>query len=186
MSSFIVPPHLAKYNAPLATFAASNPQFTHFVTGAYIFTQDRQPIQTLLLRRSLTDSYGGYWENPGGSCDAIDKTLLEGAAREVFEETGFHVSEFVDLISVDQWEEIKRGELRKVAKFSFIVVVREVDVSGNWMDGVKLQPTEHQDFVWATAQEVRDGNQGKGRFRFVLEQGGNLVRAFEQANARSS
>ena len=58
----------------------------------------------LLLQRSLSDSYGGYWEAPAGGVDAtIDGTILEATAREVREESGLNVSRFVDLVAVDEW-----------------------------------------------------------------------------------
>lgn len=194
MSHFTVPNHLSKYNLPLSTFIASNPEFTDFVVGAYIFSSPTghqhhyhhdQPLLTLLLQRSLTDSYGGFWENPGGSVEPSDASLLHAVAREVFEETGLHVSGFIDLVCVDRWTSVKMDRVREVAKFSFVVEVREAlegnrDANGNgWTERVVRDEDEHQDLMWATEEQVREGVEGEGTLKFVNEQGWNLLRAFE-------
>lgn len=180
-STFIVPPHLAQYNTPLADFAATKPEFNYFVVGAYIFSTSNKPNSrplALLLQRSFSDSYGGYWENPGGSVESTDKTLLEAVVREVFEETGLHVSKFLDLVCVDQWVSVKPDRVRKVAKFSFVTEVYEV-VDEGWMDRVVLDDQEHQAIVWATEEQVREGVEKGGMLKFINEQGKNLLRAFE-------
>lgn len=47
----------------------------------------------LLIRRAASDSYPGKWEGPGGSTsDRKDESILAGAVREAFEETGLHVT----------------------------------------------------------------------------------------------
>ncbi|RJE23943.1 NUDIX domain protein [Aspergillus sclerotialis] len=180
-TTFIVPGHLAQYNTPLSTFAATKPEFNYFVVGAYIFSTSHQPNTNplaLLLQRSFSDSYGGYWENPGGSVEPTDKTLLEGVAREVLEETGLHISKFLDLVCVDQWVSVKPDRVRKVAKFSFITEVYEAADEG-WMDRVVLDDQEHQAIMWATEEQVREGVEKGGALKFVNEQGKNLLRAFE-------
>lgn len=183
MSHFTVPNHLTKYNLPLSTFIASNPEFTDFVVGAYIFTScstSHHPL-TLLLQRSLTDSYGGFWESPGGSVEPSDASLLHAVAREVLEETGLHVAGFVDLVCVDRWTSVKIDRVKKVAKFSFVVEVQEAlegDGDG-WMDRVVMDEDEHQDLTWATEERVREGVEAEGMLKFINEQGRNLLRAFE-------
>ena len=178
--------HLATFNTPLAAFSASRPEFTDFVVGALIFSSSNEgtgpTTRVLLLQRSLSDSYGGYWEGPAGGLDAaLDGTILEGAAREVREESGLHVSRFVDLVAVDEWTREKPDMLHRVAKFTFLVEVHEAG-SGGWEDGVKLEETEHQAFAWATEEEVRKGVEEKGPYRFVGVEGRNLLKAFEMFN----
>ncbi|RAH43875.1 NUDIX hydrolase, partial [Aspergillus brunneoviolaceus CBS 621.78] len=147
--------------------------------------------KTLLLQRSITDSYPGHWENPGGLIDPVrDATVLAGVAREVREETGFHVSRFVDLVCVDEWTKMKRGVLLQETKVTFLVEVREA-VAAGWEATVKLAEGEHQAFVWVGEGEVRGVVRDKGRKRkasggagrlgvgFINEQGGNVLRGFE-------
>ncbi|PYH85676.1 hypothetical protein BO82DRAFT_165500 [Aspergillus uvarum CBS 121591] len=144
--------------------------------------------KTLLLQRSITDSYPCHWENPGGLIDPVrDATVLAGVAREVREETGFHVSRFVDLVCVDEWTKMKRGVLLQETKVTFLVEVREAAAVG-WEERVKLAEGEHQAFVWVGEEEVRGMVRDKGKKRkasgrlgvgFINEQGGNLLRGFE-------
>lgn len=137
----------------------------------------------LLLQRAWTDSYGGYWDFPGGSIEpSSDATLLDGVVREVLEETGFHVSRIRELVRVDAWVmNTHMGTRRKVAKYSFIVDVHEAAASSlsagdewesasgsesdhdsvvttqqtlHWEDQVQLAEAEHQRYVWATEEEV--------------------------------
>lgn len=203
---FIVPPHLAEYNVPLPEFAASKPHLTDFVVGGLVYSQSveedddatgttsgKPRTRVLLLQRAATDSYPGLWEGPGGMCERTDATLLAGVAREVFEETGLHVSKFVDLIAVDEWSRVLRNELHRVAKFTFLVEVDEARGTAGvpsedvvvgvaperWEDGVKLEQAEHQAFEWATEEEVRESLESKGKYKFLKDQGWNLLKGFE-------
>lgn len=189
--TYTIPSHLKPFNDPLPIFSTTRPGFTDFAVGGLIFstsTTSSTPInkgssktpRILLLQRSHSDSYGGYWEGPGGGLDPqVDETILEGTAREVREESGLHVARFIDLVSVDEWSRVKADVLHIVAKFTFLVEVREVVGGSGWEDGVKLEETEHQAFAWATEEEVCEGIEGRGPYRFVGDQGGNLLKAFE-------
>jgi 8-oxo-dGTP pyrophosphatase MutT (NUDIX family) len=229
-SALTVPPHLEQYNTPRATFAASHPDLTDLVVGAFIFSRTNhrqcqspaleitQPSNTntstnlqqgqgpepepepepepqgqgpeprvLLLQRASADSFGDLWDYPGGTCDVEDATLLHGVAREVFEETGYRVSRFVGFVTRNDWVVMKRASgLRRVAKFSFIVEVDgqvdgQVDGPGGWEERVKLAETEHQAYVWATEEEVRDSvERDSTTYRFIGVQGGNVVEAFRR------
>lgn len=203
---FIVAPHLAEYNIPLPEFAASKPHLMDFVVGGLVYSQSlekdndatastsEKPVtRVLLLQRAATDSYPGYWEGPGGMCERTDATLLAGVAREVFEETGLHVSKFVDLIAIDEWVRILRNDLHRVAKFTFLVEVHEASKKAGvpsedvvvgvaperWEDGVKLEQAEHQAFQWATEEEVRESLESKGKYEILKDQGRNLLKGFQ-------
>lgn len=213
MTSFTFAPHLSPFNTDLPTFSATKPGFTDFGVGGFIFsippceetteTETPEP-KVLLLQRSLSDSFGGYWEGPGGGLDpATDRTVLEGAAREVLEESGLHVSRFVDLVAVEEWARMKLDRLHVVAKFTFLVEVHEAgtstgdatkgigEVSGEaiqkrWEDGVKLAEREHQDYAWATEDEVREGLEKRGPYRFVNQMGTSLLKGFEMVKHLNS
>lgn len=201
MASFTFAPHLSTFNTDIPTFSTTKPGFTDFGVGGFIFSipphregtnTKQKEAKVLLLQRSLSDSFGGYWEGPGGGLDPdIDGTILEGAAREVLEESGLHVSRFVDLVAVDEWARVKGDGLHVVAKFTFLVEVYEAGnragagelstemVQRPWEDGVKLAESEHQAFAWATADEVREGMEERGPYRFVGDQGKHFLKAFE-------
>ncbi|GFF50641.1 hypothetical protein IFM61606_06192 [Aspergillus udagawae] len=193
-------PQLAKFNVPIAEFFASNPQYTEFITGAYIFsngTDGGVDIQTftrtnseprvLLLQRSLTDDYGGCWEGPGGSCEHTDSTLLSALVREVFEESGLHVSRVLDLVAVEDWDSgyTAQGKAKKAVKYSFLVDVHERALraqqgASGWEQQVTIAPEEHEQFQWGTEEQVRKGTETQEeRFRFCGEEGSNFLKAFE-------
>ncbi|PYI05527.1 hypothetical protein BO78DRAFT_430457 [Aspergillus sclerotiicarbonarius CBS 121057] len=195
-----ISPHLTTpYTLPLSTFTTTHyPHCTTFIVGAYIFTTPSpspsptnstpQP-QTLLLLRSPTDSYPLHWENPGGSTDPSDPTLLAALAREVFEETGLPVTKVVDLVAVDEWTRVRRGRGVREMKWSFLVEVGGGDgEEGDWEERVKLAPEEHCAWSWVGEEDIRkvvEGGEGidadgEGhRLRFIGDQGRNLLKAFE-------
>lgn len=197
---YTVAPHLKYLNIPFTDFIAARREFDAFAVGAYLFAQPAtsaagSPPHVLLLQRALTDSMPGCWEGPGGAAEPDeDCTLLDGAVREVAEETGLHVSRIVELVAVDVWTHTRRsnGERIRIAKYSFIVEVHEAMRRENNGTGravsteeipVTLTATEHQDFDWALEDDVRDSLQtGRGKYQLPLpsmgHQGPNILRAF--------
>ncbi|OKL59607.1 hypothetical protein UA08_05214 [Talaromyces atroroseus] len=177
--SYTVAPHLAEeFDVPISDFAIAHPQHTHYVLGAFIFTHrlpassasrlakeehlskptskpESQPLM-LIIQRAITDSWGGYWDFPGGSLEPTDQTLLDGVAREVFEETGFHVRKIRELVRVDAWTVHKRGVNHRVAKFTFVVDVHESVDTPEWEEKVRLSPAEHMKWLWVTEEEIRE------------------------------
>lgn len=193
--SYTVAPHLQYFNIPLAEFSASRPEFESFGVGGYIFerpssdantntnTNDNASPRILLLQRALTDTMGGCWEGPGGATEPDeDQTLLDGVVREVLEETGLNVSRIVELLAVDSWQHLRRnGDLLRIAKYSFIVDVYEGG-PGEPIP-VRLEPTEHQAFGWASEEDVKEVMQSNtGKYQVPLpatwSHGRNLLRAF--------
>ncbi|RAL17448.1 NUDIX hydrolase [Aspergillus homomorphus CBS 101889] len=207
-SNFSYAAHLYPYAHPLPTIIPTIlphlPPRTHIVAGGLIFqppsTETQEP-KILLLRRALTDSLPGIWEIPGGSCDpATDASVLAGAAREIREETGLMVARFVELVAVDEWERVRVDGVRKVVKFTFLVEVEgPTSISGDRGVGsapgevgsgdcwIRLDPAEHDAFVWATEEEVRrgfvplgesDGEEAGVRLRFLETQRRNYLEGF--------
>lgn len=62
---------------------ATKDKITHLSTGEAIVKVDK----ILLVRRSIDDFLGGYYELPGGGVDEFE-TIIQAAMREVIEETG--------------------------------------------------------------------------------------------------
>ncbi|PYH68321.1 NUDIX hydrolase, partial [Aspergillus vadensis CBS 113365] len=166
---------------PLSSLPTTHyPTYTDFGVGAYIFTTHQQNPKPylLLLHRSPTDSYPLHWESPGGGADfALDDTLLRALCREVLEETGLQVTKVVDLVAVDEWKKPllggRQGE-KKVIKWGFLVETASVEE-------VTLNPEEHCAFKWVDEGDVRDAVTGGGEegMKFIGDQGGNLLKAFE-------
>ncbi|KAJ4260529.1 hypothetical protein NW762_007270 [Fusarium torreyae] len=124
-------------------------------TGAIVFDADDR---ILLLQRAPDDSMPNKWEIPGGACDdegkfSLNPTVLYGCARELWEEAGLELRHIRHVVSDGLNGQpgavfTNRTGKRFFCKFSFEVEV----VQGR---EVKLDPKEHQDFVWAAEEEVR-------------------------------
>ncbi|KAI9695296.1 MAG: hypothetical protein M1836_006934 [Candelina mexicana] len=124
----------------------------------------------LLIQRSTHDSLPNKWEIPGGSCDPTDPTLFHSLAREVFEETGLHVTRIVRKIG--QGIRFQTGNPRAKRppkswlKLSFEVDVDEVGRAGNYnvLDSIPvvLDPKEHQSHLWVSLEDVLAACKGIG------------------------
>ncbi|KAJ3532868.1 hypothetical protein NM208_g8243 [Fusarium decemcellulare] len=139
-------------------------------TGALVFdAQDR----ILLLQRAPDDSMPNKWEVPGGACDDEDPSVLYGCARELWEEAGLELRHIRQVIP-DGFNGrpgavfTNRTGKRFFCKFSFIVDVEQGQE-------VKLDPKEHQDFVWATEEEVRNEATGDRKIPLTNSLMTNLV-----------
>lgn len=95
----------------------------------------------------------------------------------------------MELIAKDEWTRVKNDELIRAAKFTFWVEVKEAEDQGEeWKDRVRLEPEEHEAFVWATEEEVVEGVKGEeeedGKLKFVGDQGKTLLRGFQMYEQR--
>jgi len=143
-----MPADLEPYTITMAEFFKQNPQFQCLAIGAVVYHKKR----LLLIQRAADDrAFPNFWEIPGGGCEATDETILHGVARELMEETGLKATRFVKLVAQLEWDDT-RGRQRKWAKVNVEVEVEGVDADGGLE--VKLDPKEHQDFVWATEEQV--------------------------------
>lgn len=120
----------------------------YLATGAIVFSASR----VLLLQRAPGDSMPNRWETPGGACDPEDNTILHAVARELWEETKLVATSIGPMVG--QYTFNTRSG-KSVQKLSFVVQVDRHDDHGDSGVEVRLQPDEHQDFLWATEEEVR-------------------------------
>lgn len=88
-------------------------------------------------------------EIPGGKVDNTDETLLHAVAREVKEETGLDVTRVVRKVGEFGWGEFNKRRGRHVVWRRLIF---EVEVKS--LDTLALAPEEHQDYVFATEEEI--------------------------------
>lgn len=194
--NFTFSPSLAHHNITPAAYFASNPSTHVLATGVAVFGRSHSGTDHLLLvQRSPHDSYPNLWEVPGGSVDLTGETILEAAARELKEEAGLTVRRFV----AEMWRarfSTGRGERERWwDKFTFVAEVAEgapgktdeavheaskmseVDLIGA---KVKLDENEHQAWLWASEEDVRNDRCGDVALRFVNErQKNNMLAAFE-------
>ncbi len=96
--------------------------------------------KVLILREAATYTDGvnlGRYQLPGGRIEP-GEPFLDGLAREVFEETGLHVT-IGKPIFVGEWFPVIRGEQNQIVGMFFACTARS--------SRVRLS-TEHDDYQW--------------------------------------
>lgn len=143
----------------------------HFcVVGAVIFSKI-EPGKILLIQRAATDSLPNRWEIPGGACDP-GETLLQGAARELWEEAGLTATKFTALVGGPQYDVWYRAEL--LCKFSF---------AAEWEGEVKLDPKEHQAYLWVSEEEFNARKVGDVELKITMKSQTAVIKeAFKMLN----
>ena len=116
---------------------AAEDGITHISTGVAVVKDG----QVLLVRRSLDDFLGGYYELPGGGVDA-GETIEQAAMREVKEETGLEPFRVVTTFKGFDYTTDKKPLVRQV---NLIIEAKPGEV--------KLS-TEHDDFLWANKDDL--------------------------------
>jgi 8-oxo-dGTP pyrophosphatase MutT (NUDIX family) len=156
LASFTFPPSLSPFATQVKDYLISHPSKRQKgVSCALVFSPSNQ---LLILQRSATDSMPNLWEVPGGSCDSHE-TILEGAVRELWEESGLVATEVLRQVGgVPEW--LDREKVW--CKFSFEVKVKE------GME-VVLDNEEHQKFLWVSEEECRSGVAVRGGERTEIE-----------------
>lgn len=161
---FTIHPSLSPFTISPPAYLAAHPNegYKYLATGTVVFdsTSDPKTPRVLLLQRSAGDSMPNRWECPGGGCDDEDESVLYAAARELWEEAGLRATRFCGLAGPAP-QLFLSSSRKEIGKFNFIV---EAEMSRSREDGdeddnrhfaVKLDPKEHQRYVWASEAEVR-------------------------------
>ncbi len=97
--------------------------------------------QYLLMRRSPGKAYPLYWEATAGGSVLQGETALEGAVRELREETG---------IKTDTLEEMEHFANDKTHSAYFVFVC----VTGCDKDSIILQEGETCDYKWVDREDI--------------------------------
>ncbi|OIW22779.1 hypothetical protein CONLIGDRAFT_650220 [Coniochaeta ligniaria NRRL 30616] len=157
---------LSEFTIPMRDYLATHPQYDAIATGCLVFWLSPLGILHLLVqKRSAHDSMPGRWEIPGGGCDHEDESILHGAARELWEESGLVAAAVVGRVGGEHVFFSRRG--MRIGKFNF-----EVEVEGGRGDEppeVRLDANEHEAYVWATEEECRAGRKGETELRFTTK-----------------
>jgi 8-oxo-dGTP pyrophosphatase MutT (NUDIX family) len=121
-------------------------------SGVFVFDAAGK---VLLIQRASHDSMGDRWEVPGGAVDDEDPSILHGAARELWEEAGLVATGFRSLVVARQ-EGDTPGHVfsNRTRTKTFCRIAFAADVKAT--DKVTLDPNEHQAYVWATEDQVRE------------------------------
>jgi 8-oxo-dGTP pyrophosphatase MutT (NUDIX family) len=148
---FEIDDSLTPWNLPGADWISKHDKpWDALATGCVIINPQGN---ILLIQRASHDSLPNMWEIPGGAVDREDVTVFHGAARELWEEAGLVAKRFTHFVTEGPDREpgqtyTNRTGERRFCRFSFNVEVQSCE-------GVRLDPMEHQDYVWATEEEVR-------------------------------
>lgn len=142
----------------------------HIVSGIWVINSRGEVLLT--LRHPDKDDYPNCWENTCGSCVA-GETSLQGALRELYEETG---------IVAEPSAMTLLGTLKETsALVDTYVVVKDVEIADLCMqDG---ETSEAKWVTWATLLNMIDAGELPEpvvmRFRRVQEQLEDIVKAFD-------
>ncbi|KIX07807.1 uncharacterized protein Z518_02461 [Rhinocladiella mackenziei CBS 650.93] len=169
--SFTVHPLASPFSVPTKTYTSNHPYNTiyyqHVATGALVFDSSDH---ILLIQRAVHDSMPLRWEVPGGACDEEDPSILHGVARELWEETGLFAASIGPPVGEGKLFLTRSG--RAVCKFHFIV---EVENSADGHLEVRLDPNEHQAYVWVTEEEVRTGRKGDVELKLTTKEQEDVI-----------
>lgn len=91
--------------------------------------------------------------------DASDASIFHGAARELWEEAGLIPTKFTSVIPRGQGGDLAHSFMNSrrtmlCCRFAFVAEAGDLEV-------VRLDPNEHQDWVWATEEDVRTEKMGE-------------------------
>lgn len=171
--NFTSHPTVSAFNVPYKEYIKSHPgekfQYKFIANGAVVFDDT---TRVLLIQRAGNDSMPNLWETPGGACDPEDPSILYGTARELWEEAGLKAVSIGPLVKDGYFFLSSSGNL--ICKFTFIVEA-EKDATG--MLGVKIDEKEHQNYVWATEDEVKGGRVGGIEVKFTTKEQKDIILA---------
>jgi 8-oxo-dGTP pyrophosphatase MutT (NUDIX family) len=165
--NFTAHPSTASFAVPCETYLSTHPsekfKYKFIATGALVFDTST-PERVLLIQRAAHDSMPSRWEIPGGGCDEEDPSILHSVARELWEEAGLTATSIGPQVGEGCIFLTRSGNL--VCKFSFLVDAEKA--AGGKLD-VKLDPSEHQNYVWAAEEEVKARKVGDVELKFTTK-----------------
>lgn len=174
--SYRIQPPIEDYEIPTKSYIAQSDGIFGIVSAAIIIHNDR----VLLVQRASADDCPNVWEVPGGGAHD-NETIVQCAIRELQEETGLDALEVTSMIGEFKWVdklENKDSQQRKWKIFMFLVTVDSSDLHLK----IKLDPAEHQAYLWATAAEVEEGVCGNTRLEWISINQKNAILASFNAN----
>ncbi|MBY9004923.1 MAG: NUDIX pyrophosphatase [Candidatus Lokiarchaeota archaeon] len=110
----------------------------------YPVRKNNEDWEYLMLKR--VNNRGGFWQGVTGAPEG-DETLIEGAKRELYEETGFNSVKLIktDISYIipmeDRWIEIYPKDTRQIPEYLFFAIVYQPGPP-------KIDHIEHNDWKW--------------------------------------
>jgi len=165
LPSFDVDNSLSQYNtSPQDWLAQTNGEnkYDGLATGIIVFNSDNK---VLIIQRASHDSLTNKWEFPGGAADDTDSTIFHAAARELHEESGLIATHFTHAVTQGPGHEPGEVFHNRNRTMKFIRLTFQAEVES--CDDVRLDPNEHQDYFWASEDEVREQRSGDKDLAFT-------------------
>jgi len=154
-----VPTSLSCFDVPARDYLAlHNAPWDGLAVGALVFSS-ADTDRVLLIQRAKSDSLPGIWEIPSGVVSndpAKDATVAKAVVRELWEETGLMTIGLRRLVNAPGEEGFVFSNSTKTKVFCRFVFEVDIEKDQNGPMEIKLNPAEHQDFTWATAEEVKE------------------------------
>jgi len=132
-----------------------------------IFRKQLNSWEVLLLQTNVRR--GEFWQNVTGSLEDVDQQIVDGAFREVLEETSMEKTAVLKFSSLpleykfrDQWQ-------RDVEEFTFCFVVES-------NAKVKIDSSEHQNYQWIKCDMIKKDHYKYPSNFEVFEAGLNWVK----------
>jgi 8-oxo-dGTP pyrophosphatase MutT (NUDIX family) len=173
------PDSLKQLDQPLLPIMKTLPaSYTGIACGVVATHPTSITPKILLVQRAAHDSHPNEWEVPGGAVDDTDSSFLDAAARELWEEAGLKVKRWIGPVGSGKGAEgedevVKKGGYafttskgKRIIKFHVEAEVLPVE-EGEVL--VKLDPEEHQDYVWAGREEIERGECEGRKLVFTAE-----------------
>ncbi|MHA2324814.1 MAG: NUDIX hydrolase, partial [Promethearchaeota archaeon] len=116
----------------------------------YPVRRNKPNWEYLMLRR--VKSRGGFWQGITGAPEN-DEAIIEGAKRELFEETGFHSASLIQtdvsyiIPMQDKWKDIYPEDTTEIPEYLFIAIIHQAGYP-------KIDPIEHDDWKWCSYREA--------------------------------
>jgi 8-oxo-dGTP pyrophosphatase MutT (NUDIX family) len=178
--NFTFDPSLQELSIPMKTYLSAHPEYDALATSCLVFhlpspssSSGGVPVVPRLLvqKRSAHDSMPGRWEIPGGGCDYEDETILHGAARELWEESGLVATRVKRRVGGEHVFFSRRG--MRISKVNLEVEVE--GGKGREPPVVKLDPNEHEAYLWVSEEEARAGRKGDVEMRFTTKEQEDII-----------
>ncbi|KAJ9158191.1 hypothetical protein NKR19_g3587 [Coniochaeta hoffmannii] len=183
--TFTFDPSLEEFSVPMETYLSTHPQYDAIATGCLVFwspSSSPSVPRLLIQKRSAHDSMPGRWEIPGGGCDCEDETILHGAARELWEESGVVAARVVGKVGGEHVFFSRRG--MRICKVNFEVEVGRAAGEEEGPPVVRLDANEHEEYLWVSEEEARAGRKGGVEVRFTTREQEEVIwEAFSRKKA---
>ncbi|KAL9061338.1 MAG: hypothetical protein Q9162_000212 [Coniocarpon cinnabarinum] len=145
----------------LSTKPADLDPTNKWIVGVAVLRRSsNEPSRVLICKRvAHEESFAGMWELPGGHIEAADANVQHTVARELYEETGLKLTSVIKRMCDMTWV----GDSGKTS----VQLNYEVTVEND--ENIRLCAEEHDDFMWASMENVEKVDMTSEMREVVLE-----------------